>query len=453
MKRAAVLIFSAIGLTCLGSTAGQSAGPSDQKCEALKSFAWPDLVVDHVEMVAEGPANSPFGLPPGTTLPAHCLFRATLSPRTGAEGQKLGIGIELRLPTDWNGRFAFQGGGGLDGVLQPSYGGAGSTGYPPALARGFAVVSTDGGHRGKSLMDAHFALDQQARLDYAYNAVDKTTVIAKALIADYYGRKPDYSYFLGCSNGGRQALMSAQRFPNYFDGIVAGDPTFRLAWTNVDEAWNEIVLARAAPKDVDGRPIISKALSDSDLALVSNAVLKACDAKDGLKDGLINDFQACHFDPAVLECKGAKTDECLAPKQVTALKELMGGPHDSKGHALYAAFPYDTGISSRAFRGMHFGTSPNGDMNAADATLGFNSLRYYSMTPPAPNFDPMKFDFDHDTKYVRETSKIGDADFDLSRHLREPRQADPLSRPERPRAVAARYRGLVRQAQGVRPAA
>ena len=110
------------------------------------------------------------------------------------------------------------------------------------------------------MIDPHFALDQQARIDYAYNALDKTTLLAKALIARFYGQAPRRSYFVGCSNGGRQALMAAERLPLEFDGIVAGDPSFRLTRTNVDEAWNEIVLARAAPKDAQGRPIISQAL-------------------------------------------------------------------------------------------------------------------------------------------------------------------------------------------------
>ena len=404
------LVILAVGIGLISLNAMGAPDTAEQKCQALKSFSWPNLVIEDAQLVRAGPANPPEDVPPGTMLPQHCLFRATLSPREGANGQHFGIGIELRLPTDWNGRFAFQGGGGLDGILHASYGSVFGTMLPPALARGFAVVSTDGGHRSKTMLDAHFGLDQQARLDYAYNALDKTTLVAKAVLSAFYGRKPDFSYFIGCSNGGRNGMIAAERFPTYFDGIVSGDPTFRLAWTNVDQAWNEIVLARAAPKDADGRPIISKALSDSDLNLVSNAVLKACDAKDGLKDGMINDFQACHFDPAVLECKGPKTDSCLAPEQVTALKELMGGPHDSKGRQLYAPFPYDTGISAPAFRQMHFGTSPNGVMNAADATLGFDSLRYYAMTPPDPDFNVMKFDFDHDTARIHETSKINDAD-------------------------------------------
>ena len=380
-----------------------------QRCVALGDFQFPGLIVQETTLVAAGPAAGS-GSPAAIELPAHCLFRGTLNPRTGPGGQHLGIGMEMRLPLQWNQRFMFQGGGGLDGVLNPSYGLVSGAHFPAALSRGFAVVSTDGGHRGSSAVDPHFALDQQARIDYAYNALDRTTVVAKALINRFYGQAPGHSYFVGCSNGGRQAMIVAERMPLEFDGIVAGDPSFRLTRTNIDEAWNEIVLARAAPRDAQGHPVISEALSPSDLRLVGTAVLKQCDALDGLADGMINDFQACHFDPALLACHGAKSPQCLTSTQVTALKALMGGPHDSRGRALYAPFPYDAGISDQAFYRMHFGTAESGPPNAADATLGFDSLRYYSMTPAAPDFDVFKFDFDRDVQRVEETGKLNDAD-------------------------------------------
>jgi len=260
------------------------------------------------------------------------------------------------------------------------------------------------------MTDAHFALDQQARIDYAYNAVDKTTLLAKLVIGRFYGKAPRRSYFVGCSNGGRQALMAAERLPLQFDGIVAGDPSFHLTRVNLDEAWNEIVAARAAPRDAQGRPILGSLFSAADLQLVGAAVLKKCDGLDGLVDGMINDYRACRFDPAVLKCKGAKSASCLSTRQITALKQVMEGPRDSQGHALYASFPYDAGIGDPAFRRMHFGTSDSAQTNSADATLGFDSLRYYSLTPPDPGFDPMKFDFDRDPGRLAETAKINDSD-------------------------------------------
>ncbi len=417
-KKAWLIVLG--GLTLLGGVAPCLAAPASAsasaaaRCRALRSFEWPQLVIEEARMVPAGPAHSlPGEAPataPGAILPEHCLFIATLAPRTGAHGQRLGIGIELRLPIAWNGRFAFEGGGGLDGILRPSYGSVWGTIRPPALARGFAVASTDGGHRSPSMLDPHFALDQQARIDYAYNAVDQATVIAKALLARFYGRAPHRSYFIGCSNGGRQGMMVAERMPLQYDGVVAGDPTFRLTRINIDQAWNEIVLARAAPKDAKGRPILSRVMSEADLRLVANAVVKQCDALDGLADGMINDYRACHFDPAVLTCRGAKTPACLTPAQVTALEALMGGPRNSRGRPLYAAFPYDAGIADPVFYHMHFGTSPNGVLNSADATLGFGSLRYFSMTPPESGFDVMRFDFDRDPQRLLETAQINDAD-------------------------------------------
>jgi hypothetical protein len=411
-------VLRLIGVVVLLAAAAEGlAAPADfgARCAALRAPNIPGLVIEEASVVPAG--NVQAGNEPGTQLelPTHCLVRGALDARTGAQGQHLGIGLELRLPMQWNGRFLFQGGGGLDGVLGPSYGLISGTHFPPALARGYAVVATDGGHRGASMIDPHFALDQQARIDYAYNALDKTTLLAKDLINRFYGSAPSRSYFVGCSNGGRQAMMVAERLPLQFDGVVAGDPSFRLTRTNIDEAWNEIVLARAAPKDPQGRPIISQALTPADLQLVSMAVLKQCDALDGLADGMINDFRACHFDPAVLTCQGPKTPQCLSTAQVGALKALMAGPHDSRGHPLYAAFPYDAGISNPAYYRMHFGTSPDGVPNAADATLGFDTLRYLAFTPPDPAFDVFKFDFDTDVARTAESSKIIDADaVDLS---------------------------------------
>jgi len=414
-KSAIVGLYMSITLLGAGESALAATADPATRCAALRAPLMQGLVVEAAALVPAGTVKTGAEATSQVDLPAHCLLRATLGARTGSAGQHLGIGIELRLPLEWNGRFLFQGGAGLDGVLQPSYGVISGNHFPPALSRGYAVVSTDGGHRAASMIDPHFALDQQARLDYAYNALDKTTLVAKELISRFYGAAPKRSYFIGCSNGGRQAMMAAERLPLQFDGIVAGDPSFRLTRTNIDEAWNEIVLARIAPKDANGHPIISQALSPADLQLVSTAVLKRCDARDGLADGMINDFRGCDFDPAVLTCAAGKTPLCLSAQQVTALKALMQGPHDSQGHPLYAAFPYDAGISNPAYYRMHLGTSTDGSANSADATLGFDTLRYLAMTPPNPGFNVFGFDFDKDVALTAESSKIIDAEaVDLS---------------------------------------
>lgn len=390
-----------IGFAVTASGAG--AKPAET-CSDLKRLAKPDVVIDVAEMVPAGTVAKESG------LPEHCHVQGMLNPRTGADGKEFGIGFDLRMPTDWNGRFAFQGGGGLDGMLRPALGGVNDSINPPALARGYAVISTDGGHRSGSMLDASFAVDQQARLDYAFNAMDRVTRMGKDLVRRYYGSQPEYSYLLGCSNGGRQGLMASQRYPRHFDGIVAGDPAFKLTRIAMDQVWNIQVVASIAPKNDEGRPILSKAFSDSDLQLVADAVLKQCDALDGLEDGMINDWQACDFHPRQLKCTDEKTDQCLSSDQVKALHKLHQGPVDSDGNKLYGRFPYDTGIANPVWRRMRMGTATDGTWDAMDAVLGFETLRMYAMTPPDPDFDPMTFDFDTDPARTKEMAAIGDAD-------------------------------------------
>jgi hypothetical protein len=414
-------VFMGRGLICgmmaaalpIPTTFGADRIAKTSNCAALAGLAAPGFVIERATIIPAGPAPAEDGSGvvdgSGAPLPEHCLVQGMLNPRTGADGRKFGLGFDLRMPTNWNGRFAFQGGGGLDGRLAPALGDIFGSVRPPALARGFAVVGTDGGHRG-SWLDGSFGLDQQARIDYAYNALDKVTLKAKELVEKYYGAAPKYSYLLGCSNGGRQGLIASQRLPLYFDGIVAGDPSIKFSGVAIAQMWNLQVAARIAPKDNNGRPIISRAFSDGDLRMVAAAVLKRCDALDGLADGIINDWRGCDFDPEVLTCKAEKTDSCLSKEQVSALRDLYAGPRTSDGKPLYGAFNYDTGIADPIWRAMHIGSSGTGEWDAADAGLGLSNMRYYQLTPPDPNLDPMKFDFDRDTQRTRNTAVISDAD-------------------------------------------
>lgn len=387
------------------SLAHAQAGTADA-CHALEGLASPSLKIETAQLTAAGPMKLPFG-PPGAgaiDLPEHCLVRGVLSPRTGVGGQHFGVGFELRLPTSWNGRFLFQGGGGLDGVVNPAIG-MGGVGQSAALTRGFAVVSTDAGHQGQ---DASFAADQQARLDYAYQALGKVTVEAKAIIARFYGRPPKWSYFVGCSNGGRQGMMAAQRYPLEFDGIVAGDPGFRLSRAAVGELWDTAQLSRIAPKDGQGRPIISQALTNTDLKLLSNAVLRQCDALDGLKDGMINDVKACRFDPKVLTCKGKATSRCWSTAKVAVVRAIFNGARDSRGRPLYASWPYDAGVSDMGWRVWKLGFSPAAEANGINQTMGLDSLRRYFATPADPSLTAQTFDFDRAAALTAQTGVIND---------------------------------------------
>ena len=376
-------------------------------CSSLASLSAPGFKVDAAEWVAA--TRVPAG-PAGATVevPDHCLFRVMLDARPSTlEDMSYGIGIELRLPANWNHRFFFQGGGGLNGVLLPAVGAVGS--FPSALSRGFAVVSTDSGHRGKSAIDSRFGVDQQAKLDFAYQAVARTTQQAKALVTRFYGKKPDYSYYMGCSTGGREAMLAAQRLPLEFDGVVAGNPSYNLTRVAVNQVWSLQTVTRIAPKDASGKPDLSRAFTDEQLKAVSEAVLKQCDALDGLRDGMVNDFQACHFEPKSVVCgtSGAPAaGQCLTTAQAGALKAIFGGARNSRGEQLYGTFPFDTGIASTAWRGMHLG---NGGNPPANATLGRDTLRNFAMTPPAPELDPLRFDFDRDLARTAETAAINDA--------------------------------------------
>ncbi len=390
------------------------ANHQSDSCVSLKNFQAVGLDITDARLIAAGPApGSKAAIEDETTLPEHCLVRGVISRRTGVDGKEYGIGFELRMPTDWNGRFLFEGGGYMDGVSWLAYGSLFGRLSPVALARGFAVVRTDSGHlNSKSgATGASFSLDQQARLDFGFNALDKVTLQAKALVRAYYGRRPDRAYFMGCSNGGRQAMLMAERFPEYFDGIIAGDPSFNITHLSIWLTWNQKVLAKIAPKDASGRPILSRAFSDDDLKLVSRAVVAQCDKKDGLADGMINDVAACDFDPSVLACKGpSKQPDCLSRDQVAAMKQVFEGPKDAVGKPLFPPFPYDTGIST-TWRGTHLGTSDSSDANSMEATIGLDTLRYYSLTPPDLDLKPQDLDVEKAWKQVRQTAAMNDADW------------------------------------------
>jgi feruloyl esterase len=344
-------------------------------------------------------------------MPAHCLVVGTLGERVGQDGQHYATRFELRLPSPWNGRFLFQGGGGMDGVLGQALGAIpfrGATAQP-ALNRGYAVVSTDSGHTGRNSSDATFGLDQQARLDYAYAAIGTVTAQAKRLLDSYYGRQPAHSVFMGCSNGGRSALMAAQRFPTEFDGIIAGNPGVRLSRAAIAQAWDVRALAAAAPRAADGRPILAQALTQADQTLIANRVLAQCDALDGLRDGAIEAMSRCHFDPTVLQCKPGQVEQCLGQAKVTALRSVFGGARDSRGQALYSDWPWDAGIGSNGWRAWKLGSSTSGEADARNATLTPGSLGYYFMTPPRSDLKLDTVDFDAAAQATAQTGAINDA--------------------------------------------
>jgi feruloyl esterase len=332
------------------------------RCDALKGLDVPGfaLEVTATEWLPAGsppPAMGPMPAPPWK-LPAYCRVDGMIDRRTGRDGKPYGIGFAIALPDEWNGRLLMQGGGGLNGrVGFPA--GATAAGETPALARGFAVVSTDSGHQSAAVFDAGFMRDQQAAIDFAFAAAPRVALLAKEIVARRYGRPAHHSYFTGCSTGGREAMLLSQRYPSYFDGIVAGAPAMRTGHSNLALRWNVATFATIAPRDGAGKPVPSQAFSDADRRAVVQGVLDACDARDGSRDGMVFDTRGCAFDPAALTCTGPKADGCLSAAQAAAIARAFAGPKDSKGRQVYPGFPYDTGIASSAgIPGILAGSGP-----------------------------------------------------------------------------------------------
>ena len=225
------------------------------RCSALNRVSIPNVEITSATLTPAGPAGRG-----GGTVPDHCLVRGAIDKRIGSGGKPFAIGFEMRLPVRWERRFLFQGGGGMDGTVRPALGAASGANTNPALARGFAVVSTDAGHTGAPPMpeaDASFARDQQARIDNAYRSIERVTQVSKQIAMQYYGEPWRHAYFDGCSNGGRQALMAAQRYPRDFDGIVSGAPAFRVTHAAIGSAWETQTFLSIAPKDDSGRPVLT----------------------------------------------------------------------------------------------------------------------------------------------------------------------------------------------------
>ena len=338
-------------------------------CTEMSKLKLPgvQLEITRAEWVPRGPMPAGRGGPTGITLPAYCRLDGIIDKRTGAGGVTYGIGFALALPENWTGQFLQQGGGGLNGSVAMPLGGT-AAGGRPALARGFAVVTTDTGHKGTGAFDRTFMQDQQATLDFAYAAIGRVAVIARQIIQAYYDKRPAHSYFVGCSTGGREAMLMTERYPRYFDGVVAGAPAMRTGLSNLADRTVAVALNRIAPKGPDGKPVPGGALSEGDRRAIVTKLLDACDLSDGVRDGMIFDALGCNFDPSMLQCKGQKEEGCLSAQQVDAIRKGFAGPKDSRGNQVYPGFFFDTGItaSGGSIPGLlAAGTSPLGPPNTS----------------------------------------------------------------------------------------
>ena len=282
----------------------------------------------------------------------------------------------------WTQRYLQTGCGGLCGVLEIRADHA--QGCSVFDDGSLAVASTDMGHQGKYMGDGEFGRDPQARIDFAYRGVHLTALAVQELIKKFYGQPARYRYFSGCSDGGREALMEAQRFPEDFDGIAAGAPAMNFQVQNsFYHAWQ--ARSNTGP---DGKTI----LTSDKLPVLHAAVLKACDAIDGTVDGVIEEPRACKFDPVVLSCMpGQDAHQCLTDAQVETVRKLYAGPSDAAGHRFTAGGPqYGSELS---WRGVFVSDLPDQPVPSTFMALGSLKNLIFSERP-ADFYDLQDFKFD-----------------------------------------------------------
>jgi feruloyl esterase len=341
----------------------QTPPPSEAaaKCAAFARAdlaATPDAIVQITATRLVAAANA---------MPEHCRVSAYVQPQ---------VGVEMLLPSEWNGKFLQLGCGGFCGS-------AIAEACNNGLARGYACIVSDMGHSSTAL-DGKWAYNNwDSRIDFAHRATYVAAVAGKAMVKSFYGEAPQRSYFQGCSTGGRQALQAAQRFPAEFDGIIAGAPVINWTGAGVQLLWS----VRATLND-DG----SQLLTVADIERVHAAAIAACDEADGVKDNIIVDPRVCPFDPAALQCKSRGGRDCLSPAKVEAVKRIYQGPVNSKGESLY---------TGGALPGSELNWIGNYISREAGPSTYENFMRdmfgYIAFSDsPGPSWRIQNFDFDRD---------------------------------------------------------
>ena len=336
--------------------AGQAMAQADaqaQKCKQLAGVDFGDIV------------DAPSSILSATFKGSACEIDGYVQPN---------VGFALRLPAAWNGKFGEVGCGGFCGAVLPQL-------CDDMLARGYACLTSDLGHKSTG-NDGKWAYNNlQAEIDFASRATHVLAVAGKAIAEHYYSKAPTRAYFLGCSTGGRQGFFQAQHFPDDFDGIVAGAPVSRITGVGMANTWATMAMLK------DGKPLFKF----DDMTVLHDAVLARCDAIDGHKDGVIDDPRKCTFDAGSLGCMARSTGACFNADQVAAIRKIYGGPVNSKGEKLFAG-----------------GQQPGSELDwrvfiatasSAAGVHGFmqDMFRYMMFTPdPGPLWSLKDFDWDKD---------------------------------------------------------
>jgi feruloyl esterase len=366
MKISRVLAASFVTSIFACSASAQSAQPAANSCEALAKLTLPQAKITSAQSVAAGALTLP-GLGGSAqaaaasaffkSLPGFCRIAVDSTPTSDSD-----IKIEVWLPaSNWNGKFQGQGNGGFAGSIDFRSMGV-------AIGQGYATASTDTGHTATlGGPGAAWALGHPEKItDFGYRAIHLMTQIAKSLVSAYYGSNPQHSYFSSCSNGDRQALMEAQRYPEDYDGIIAGAPA--NFWTHLlaGGIWNTQALSLDPASYIPARK----------LPAIASAVNDACDKLDGVTDGILNDPRQCHFDPNVLLCKEGDADGCLTSPQIIAMKKLYEGARDSYGGLIYPGFLPGAELGGNGWANWVTGTTPRSSLGFEFAVGFFADMVY-----------------------------------------------------------------------------
>jgi len=389
MKRRELAAALAVALTpVLAATVVPAAAGNGTACANLAALTIPGVTIRSAANVAAGPFTPP-GARQEMQLPAFCRVEATARPTSDSE-----IKFEVWIPPvdAWNGKFQGVGNGGYQGSITYAA-------MATALRKGYATASTDTGHTGD---DMKFGQEHPEKIvDYAHRAIHVMTETSKLIVRDAEGRFADKSYFVGCSAGGQQALSEAQRYPEDYDGIVAGDP----ANNRIRQTFG-FLYSWMATHTKDGAPI----LTPTKLALLSKSAVEACDAIDGLKDGLVDDPRKCHFDPAKIVCKNGNDDaNCVTPAQAEAAKKMYDGLKSPKtGETIYTGWPRGSeGFGDNASQSWRQYITDQKDPARVDF------FRYFLFHDP--NWDYRSIDWDRDLAYAEQKmSWFPSVDRDLS---------------------------------------
>ena len=377
MKMRDVALASSAMVLCLFANNQAKAA----SCESLASLSLDHATVTAATSVPAGIFTPPT-LPGAATpvapianLPAFCRVQITSYPTRDSA-----IGIEVWVPENWNGKYLQSGNGGFAGTIP-------YTALAASIQRGYAAAGTNDGHADPVGTDASWALGHpQKIIDFGFRALKETTDKAKAVIHASSGNGPRYSYFAGCSDGGREALMEGQRYPDDFDGIVAGDPANNWIPLLSQHVWDMQALLASA----------GSYIPPAKLPAITNAVLAACDDIDGVQDGVINNPRQCHFKPDQLLCTAEDNNSCLTAPQLTALKTIYDGPHGSAGQRINPGFLPGAEAYAGGWSVWITGPGPNADSITQSLQYGFGTNFFKYMVFDDPNWDLKTLNFDTD---------------------------------------------------------